>query len=281
MADMAPAKEVPPVHQGGHPFFPDHFFKELLVMMIAAIVLIIIAAIRPASGFIGLPDPATAPQVSFQPQWYLFYLYLGSNRVSTGLTMTIACLILAMLFAVPFIDQSPRRKPIQRPVALGLFIVAIVAAIYMAGSGVKTTLAAGSVNIDGMKGVHCSSCHSYLKGVKTFEPIREGCLKCHADEGRAKGTFSANAPMNFTCQSCHKPHIGKQPVSCLTCHADQTKVALHAQPAHQTCQTCHQPHSWKVAADASVRDTCLTCHGERKEHMTGLPCTACHKFSAK
>lgn len=281
MANMAPAKEAPTAHKGGHPFFPDHFFKEVLVMAIGAVVLITIALIRPASGFIGLPNPAVAPQISFQPQWYLFYLYLGANRVSTGLTMSIAFLILAMFFAVPFIDQSARRKPTQRPVALTFFIVAIVAAIYMAGFGVKSTLAAGSVNIDGMKGIHCSSCHSYLKGVETFEPTRETCLKCHDQQGPAAGTFSASAPMNFTCQTCHKPHVGSDPVSCLSCHADQAKVGLHAQPAHQTCQACHKPHSWKVPADASVRDTCLTCHSDRTEHMAGMACTACHKFTDK
>ncbi len=282
MDNLPLEKGAPETHKSGHPFFPDHFFKELLVIVIAATVLIAIAAIRPAPGFIGQPDPSAAgPQVSFQPQWYLYYFYLGAKKLSPGTITTLALLLLALFFAVPFMDRNPQRKPTRRPVALCISVIAIVAAIYMAGSGVKATLAAGSVNVEDMKGVHCSSCHSYLKGIKTFEPTREACLKCHADQDPAKGTFSANAPMNLTCQSCHKPHIGKDPVPCLSCHADQTKQGLHARPAHQTCQVCHQPHSWKVPADAAVRNTCQSCHADKKDHMSGIPCTTCHKFSPK
>lgn len=271
---------APGAHKGGHPFFPDHFFKELLVIVCAGILLIIIAALRPASGFLGLPDPAAGPQVAFQPQWYLYYLYVGAKALSPAVITAAALILLVLFLAVPFLDRNPNRKPSKRPLAVGLTVFAVLAAIYLAGNGVKTTLAAGSVNIEGMKGIHCSSCHSYLKGVKTFEPTREACLKCHADQGPAKGTFSATAPMNFSCQSCHKPHVGKDPVSCQSCHADQAKNGLHSRPAHQTCQACHKPHTWTVPADVSVRATCLTCHADHQEHMPNMPCTACHKFSA-
>jgi len=281
MDKLPPEKAAPGTPKAGHPFFPDHFLKEVLVMVIVAAVLIAIAAIRPASGFIGHPDPNAGPQLNFQPQWYLYYLYLVARRLSPTVATTLTVVLFVLVILVPFLDRNPQRKPVKRPVALGVSIVAIAAAIYMAGAGVETTLAAGSVNIEGMKGIHCSSCHSYLKGIETFEPTRETCLKCHADQGPAQGTFSANAPMNYTCQTCHKPHVGKNPVSCLTCHADQSKQGLHAKPAHQTCQACHKPHTWTVPADAAVRNICLTCHTDKQDHMSGIPCTACHKFSAQ
>ncbi len=281
MENRPPEGSEPGAREGGHPFFPDHFFKELLVVVIAGIILIIISAVRPASGFIGLPDlGATAPQVKFQPQWYLYYLYLGAAKLSPAVIMSLAVLLLGLLLATPLIDRNPSRKPTKRPLALAFTAVAVAAAIYMAGSGVKTTLAAGSVNIDGMKGIPCSSCHSYLKGVKTFEPTREACLKCHQDQGPAQGTFSPTAPMNFTCSTCHKPHIGKEPVSCQSCHADQSTQGLHSRSGHQTCTACHTPHTWNPPTDATVRATCLSCHTDKQEHNAGIPCTSCHKFTS-
>ena len=41
------------------------------------------------------------------------------------------------------------------------------------------------------------------------------------------------------------------------------------------CMSCHTPHTWKVTS----RETCLTCHEDKKTHYAPTFCGECHKFA--
>ena len=104
-----------------------------------------------------------------------------------------------------------------------------------------------------LKGKHaeilCSRCHS--PGVRP----KLDCALCHK--------LNAKAPMMSDCTSCHSAPGVKLPVNdCKACH-DQMK-GLHKKGGHPdaSCTDCHKPHVWAV----SGRDTCLSCHDDKKEH---------------
>jgi hypothetical protein len=82
---------------------------------------------------------------------------------------------------------------------------------------------------------------------------------------------------SMTCRECHVKEQVVQPlVSCATCHAGL--AGLHRKAAHKDagCASCHAPHTWSP----EPRETCLACHGDKKEHNPGPACAECHDFKA-
>lgn len=110
--------------------------------------------------------------------------------------------------------------------------------------------AAPKTNIGEMAGLHCTTCHQFLIPKATgLEPKRELCLTCHAGMTLKGETFPAEAPMQFECAACHKPHT--QPIlrfnDCLGCHSEIAEDRRHFEKKALTnCVSCHRPHSWKV-----------------------------------
>jgi len=110
--------------------------------------------------------------------------------------------------------------------------------------------AAASTNIGQMSGFHCTACHQFLvPKAASLEPKRELCLGCHAGMAVKGETFPSNAPMQFDCAACHKPH--SQPIlqfnDCLGCHAQIAEDQRHFErKALTNCVNCHRPHSWKA-----------------------------------
>ncbi|MBM3705731.1 MAG: hypothetical protein FJW66_04310 [Actinobacteria bacterium] len=133
------------------------------------------------------------------------------------------------------------------------------------------------VQIEGMADNHCAVCHDFLAGEEHISPEREGCLECHQAQTELAVDWPADAPMQYPCGDCHKPHEQvKQVVDCQSCH---TVEGVHLAEAHSasSCITCHKPHNWSVAQ----RETCLTCHPGKAEHNAGNSCSSCHNFPGK
>ena len=124
---------------------------------------------------------------------------------------------------------------------------------------------------------YCLDCHQFLREDSPLRPTRQTCLDCHLKQAQTKVHWPANAPMQFQCSQCHKPHVSESPVAnCLACHQDVPKEGLHQKAPHAaaTCQTCHQPHEWKLEKRAS----CQTCHANKVNHNPGILCSNCHGF---
>jgi len=118
-----------------------------------------------------------------------------------------------------------------------------------------------------LKGRHaeilCSRCHS--PGVRP----KLDCALCHR--------LDAKAPMMSDCTSCHSAPGVKLPVNdCRACH--EAMKGLHRKGGHPdaSCTDCHKPHAWAV----SGRDTCLSCHDDKKEHYKEGACAECHDFKS-
>ena len=112
----------------------------------------------------------------------------------------------------------------------------------------------------------CSVCH-------TGGPAKPAtCRGCHQ-------IGASGAPMaSLACNQCHLKEQEVQPLAdCVGCHAD--RAGLHKASTHgaSPCTTCHVPHAWTPAP----RDTCLTCHADKKDHNPGQACAQCHDFRGK
>lgn len=129
--------------------------------------------------------------------------------------------------------------------------------------------------VSGMAQMHCTACHHYLAEEEVLSPVRRDCLDCHQALVPDGVTWPADAPMQYPCGDCHKPHQQANPlVDCLACH---TVELMHLEGAHSAtpCLTCHQAHEWQV----TQREACLTCHPGQAEHYVDDFCGGCHRFN--
>lgn len=135
-----------------------------------------------------------------------------------------------------------------------------------------------TVRESGMQQLHCFACHNFLSADPGLRPTRRDCLRCHRAEGVQPARFSDDAPMQFDCGNCHKPHA-KTPagelVACTTCHQQVERAGLHALRGHAKCNDCHTAHLWRTEQARG----CFRCHGKAAEHARGRPCAACHSFA--
>ncbi len=101
------------------PFFPNVFYKDLIVWLLGIGVLVTLAVIFPAA--IGMKaDPMAPAPENIKPEWYFLFLFqtlkLFPGRISVfnGETIAITVISLAVLFVflVPFLDKrSSAGKP--------------------------------------------------------------------------------------------------------------------------------------------------------------------------
>jgi predicted CXXCH cytochrome family protein len=149
------------------------------------------------------------------------------------------------------------------------------------------------VHGEGMKGLACLNCHTDRR--VDLKPGRKKCLFCHGDASVRKELLAdetldvthyqpskeiinkavkinvpKNAPMQFYCYECHKPHEKVRPDygTCRSCHKQIVNVGkhtMHVQTMGLECNTCHKPHSWRVTKE-QAKQICTQCH-EYKEPL--------------
>ncbi len=135
-----------------------------------------------------------------------------------------------------------------------------------------------TVRETGMEQLHCFACHNFLSADPGLRPTRRDCLRCHRAEGVLPARFSDDAPMQFDCGHCHKPHaktVAAEMVACSSCHQQMARAGLHALRGHASCKDCHTAHLWRTDQTRG----CFRCHGGATEHARGRPCAACHSFA--
>lgn len=121
----------------GVPFYPDIIFKDIVVSFVVFILLVALAY------FIGIPTEARADPTDTtytpRPEWYFLFLfqllkYFPGNLEVLG-AMVIPGLFILLLLVLPFIDKSPKRHFLNRPLA------SILALLSVGGIALLTVLA--------------------------------------------------------------------------------------------------------------------------------------------
>lgn len=139
----------------------------------------------------------------------------------------------------------------------------------------------------GMEELACLNCHT--DRTSDLKPGRKKCLFCHGSEKVraeliADGTLDVthyqpeektirratkivipnDAPMQFSCYECHKPHKNARPDwgNCESCHPNiktTGKHGLHIDGMGMKCKQCHKPHIWRISPEQAKKD-CVKCH---------------------
>jgi nitrate reductase cytochrome c-type subunit len=139
----------------------------------------------------------------------------------------------------------------------------------------------------GMEKLACINCHT--DRTEDLKPDRKKCLFCHGPESIRKELIEAgtidvkyfkpseelikkatkinapdDAPMQFKCYECHKPHAKIRPDygTCTSCHPGQERIGkheIHIKGMNMKCIDCHKPHIWTVK-EAQAKKECTKCH---------------------
>lgn len=136
------------------------------------------------------------------------------------------------------------------------------------------------------------------KSKSSAEAKSEVCMNCHTGANRTFWTGSKHPSNDVACSNCHTVHAATDKVRvkatqsevCFTCHktqrAEMHKISTHPIAAGKVaCSDCHNTHGSagpKLMREENVRDTCFTCHAEKRgpflhEHPSAMEnCMNCH-----
>ena len=118
----------------GKPFFPYVIAKDGTMACIVLVVIIVMAVILGAE--LGPKADPTTTTYTPRPEWYFFFLFellrvVKPPELVFMATIGIPTICLVLLIALPFIDRSPERNPLRRPIATTAGIATIAAMAYL------------------------------------------------------------------------------------------------------------------------------------------------------
>jgi len=108
------------------PFFPDHFYTELIIGLVLMILLSALATILPA-GMGPRADPLTTPE-HIKPEWFFYMTFRWLKLFSGTMAVLSMGLVVFVMFAWPFIDGLIRKytRFSEASVWIGMVGVALI-----------------------------------------------------------------------------------------------------------------------------------------------------------
>jgi len=123
------------------PFFPNVFYKDMIIWLIALGVVVTLAVLLPPE--IGVKaDPLAPPPENIKPEWYFLTvletlkLFPGSIFGLNGETIAIICVSVGILFLflIPFFDRKANRGE-KSPVFTAIAVIYVIYFIVMTAVG--------------------------------------------------------------------------------------------------------------------------------------------------
>jgi len=178
--------EWDPKKEPGIPFFPDHVFKEIAV---AGLVFLILASL---AAFVPVPteriaDPTDTTYVP-RPDWYFLFLFQLLHYFKGPLeplgTFILPALGVLALFLLPFLDRSPHRHPLRRPLAAGVGVLGILllAALTLQGAFEKPPAQAPAASAPAGSALQEASLTPIEREGRTLY-VKADCASCHSVAG--------------------------------------------------------------------------------------------------
>lgn len=277
----------------GVPFYPDILFKDAVVTLVIFLGLIALVYFLRAP-LEARADPADTNYTP-RPEWYFLFLfqllkYFPGNLEVIGVVVLPSIAILA-LFALPFLDRSPRRHFSARPMVIGVTALMMVGVIGLSILSVleappPSEAARGGDVTAALYSKNCAGCHGpsivVASGTNLHEIIAKGSHEnmpsWSADltndqidalvgfilspEGSA--LFSAN------CGQCHQADelVSTNPI--------ELKGAIQAgqdYPAHADVSTDNWPSALAEAEQTALLNFLIAPDGQR---LFSIYCSSCH-----
>ena len=109
------------VKQESYPFYPDHFYTELIVGLTLTFILTILALVYPAH--MGEPaNPFVTPE-HIKPEWYFFAMFRWLKLASFQVGVVGTMFFLGILLVWPFIDRIFMKRFPGRDVSFWIGVV--------------------------------------------------------------------------------------------------------------------------------------------------------------
>jgi mono/diheme cytochrome c family protein len=176
--------------RNGELFFPDAIAKDAIVSLLVFVVLIGLAV------FVGVPNepPADPTDASYipRPEWYFLWTFqllkYFPGKLEGLAIVGLGVVIGGLLIGLPFFDRSPKRHPLNRPIATIGMSLAVVGIIFLTIQAVLSTPPqAEAVAVGG----------TLEERVAAGEALyAEHCAECHGAEG--EGAEIPDSPGDYT-----------------------------------------------------------------------------------
>ncbi len=115
------ASEEEKVKEESYPFYPDHFYTELIVGLTLTFILTILALVYPAH--MGEPaNPFVTPE-HIKPEWYFFAMFRWLKLTSFQVGVVGTMFFLGILLVWPFIDRIFQKRFPGRDVSFWIGVV--------------------------------------------------------------------------------------------------------------------------------------------------------------
>ncbi len=111
------------------PFFPHHFYTELIIGLLLMVVLSALATVQPA-GLGPKADPLTTPE-AIKPEWFFFATFRWLKLFSATFAILSMGLIVCGMLAWPWLDAVIRRITKREVVAAGIGVAAVLVILAM------------------------------------------------------------------------------------------------------------------------------------------------------
>lgn len=124
---------------GGKPFWPNHIIKEGIASYLLLGIIITLSVFAPLMP--GPPaDPLNTP-TGIKPDWYFLPMFQLLKYLPEPVAVGLLGLVGLLFFLLPFIDRSPERHPLRRPVAtwIGIGFLAVTTGLGILGKISETT----------------------------------------------------------------------------------------------------------------------------------------------
>lgn len=171
-------------------FWPDQAFKDTMTASAIVLLLITLSVFFPPA-FTGAADPLSTTFIP-KPEWNFLFLYQALKYFEGPLeplgVAGVPAILVLLLVALPFLDRSPERNPLKRPIALtgASLLTALLAFLTIAGYVSKpgdsgTAVSAASKAGGETPQAKPATPESIDSGATIFQA--SGCAGCHAIRG--------------------------------------------------------------------------------------------------
>ena len=170
-------------------FWPNFLLKEWMVGAVFLIGFLVLTIVHQPP-LERMADPTDTGYIPL-PDWYFLFLYqLLKYEYAAGSFTVVGAMIkpglaFGALLLAPFLDRGTERRPWKRPVAVGMMLLAISAAVFLTWQSVATHDWAKAEEQG--KITKEADIDTNAEGYKVFK--EQGCISCHGDnlQGGAAG----------------------------------------------------------------------------------------------